>query len=202
MSVGNKPISVAVGLVMALAPALPAAAAFHNALRERLKAVGESAAPQQGEPGPSPVAPAARERFSEAREAIVRGSFLKMVRRFGAVLDRLEKIADRIQSRISKTRVIGSDEHLRAQQALDRASSVLRDARAAADEFKRRLDLSRSAEDARRSLKDVRALVDGVRDKIKAARSAFVEASAAIRGMGAKGVKPLAPAAEPAPANP
>lgn len=196
MGVRSKVITVAIGLTIAVAPAVPASALFHKAVGERLEELRGStpAGSQQGQANAQAEREAAKERLTEKREAVIRGFFLRMASRFEAALDRLKDLSRRIELRISRSRV--DDPHVPlARAALNRADTKWQEARAALEELKVKLDRSRSAENPLPPLKEARVMAAGVKSKVKAAHAAFVEAVTALKGLGRGQPGPAAPSA-------
>ena len=211
-----------VALALTIGPAMPAFAAFHENLRskilnrpgavqEKSETVPQKREEQRAEPKENvqekrrgereavkEQRAAAKERLSIERSAKVRGLLMKTIRRFYAALERLEGLAKRIESRLSKARGAGRNVDA-ADTVYNQAQAARRDARAALDAVKAKLDLSRSAEDPRAALEGVRADLAAVKEKVKAAHAAFVAAITALKGLG--GGAPTgapAPTAQPA----
>lgn len=133
------------------------------------------------------MAAAPEERLSEQREAVVRGHFLHMVVRAEAATERLEKISQRIQSRISRMRV-DDENRAKVQAARDGAAAKLREADAVLENLKLRLERSRTDPDPRDAFRRARRTVGAVKDRVGDAHASFKAAAALLQGaLGAPG---------------
>mgnify|MGYP001582172294 CR=1 FL=1 len=133
------------------------------------------------------MAAAPEERLSEQREAAIRGHFLHMVVRADAATERLGKISQRIQSRISRMRV-DDENRARVQAARDAADAKLREATAALENLKLRLGRTRTDPDPRAAFRQARRMVGEVKDRTGDVHASFTAAAALLQqALGAPG---------------
>ncbi len=123
----------------------------------------------------------AKSRIEEFKKRNIRNYFSSMGKRIGAALIRLDKLAGRIESRITKLKERGQDTS-GAQAALEEARGAIEAAKTAFNEAKAKLDTALSSDNPKVAFRAVReGLVKGVIDKIKEAHKALVEAMKALK---------------------
>jgi DNA repair exonuclease SbcCD ATPase subunit len=145
------------------------------------------------------------QRFNERRQAIIRSFFARMVRRYEAAILRMQKLGDRIQSRIEKARAAGRDV-TQAQAALDQARSQWSQAKGTLEEVRGKLEGVLGAGDPKAAFQEVKSLLGTMKGQLKSVHQALVEAITTLKGLGggtregqsAPG-KPPAPALTPTP---
>ncbi|MDP3727441.1 MAG: hypothetical protein Q8R35_02255 [bacterium] len=113
--------------------------------------------------------------LTKQREANIRGSFIHMIERADAAIERLHKISSRIQSRISRMRVDDANRET-VQAARDAADAKLRAAAAALADLKLKLERTRTNPDPRDAFRRARRMVGEVKDGAEGAHGAFTAA--------------------------
>jgi len=122
-------------------------------------------------------------KFGEKRSERIEQFFAKMVEKFERAIDRLDTLAEKIQTRINAATAQGKDmtnAHANlavAQGKIDEAEKGLADAKA------KYAELGATA-DAKKKFAEVKALVQDVEQKVKDAHAALVRTIADTKGMG------------------
>lgn len=124
-----------------------------------------------------------KKKFGEKRAERIEQFFNRMVGKFEAAIDRLERSAERLEQRINAAVAAGRDmtkpmaDLAAAQAKIDEAEKALTDAKAKYAELG-------TSQDAKKKFADVKALVQGVEQKVKDAHAALVRTIAGMKGMG------------------
>lgn len=165
-------VSALVGITLIAAPVLALAAANR---------VGQAPSTSSGQAGTKP----AKATMTERREAVIRGFFLQIIRRFDSALERLHDFIGRMQSRISRMPVDHKN-RVQAQAVLDRANAKWREAKQSFDQLKMKLERSRTAGEPQAAFREARALLDTTKKDIKTVHAALADTIALLKGIGLK----------------
>lgn len=124
-----------------------------------------------------------KKKFGEQRAARIEQFFTNMTEKFEHAIDRLDGLADRIESRINALSAAGKDmtgpkaDLAVAQAKIDAAEKGL------ADTKTKYAELGTST-DPRKKFAEVKTLVAGVEQQVKEAHAALIRTIAGMKGMG------------------
>ena len=124
-----------------------------------------------------------KKKFGEMRSQRIEQFFSKMTEKFESAIDRLDRMAEKIQARIDAASANGRDmtnakaDLAIAQTKIDEAEKILVDAKAKYAELGASMDV-------KKKFAEVKTLVQGVEQEIKNAHGALVRVIANMKGMG------------------
>jgi chromosome segregation ATPase len=125
-----------------------------------------------------------REERQETRrveaENRIRAHIGAMLRRFNAAIDWLEKISERIESRIAKLKEDGVNTS-EAEGYLNEAKTEIAEAKSAVSSLSEAAEEALSAESLREAFQRVRELVQTARESIKDAHAALIKAVRSLK---------------------
>jgi len=122
------------------------------------------------------------QKLEERRKQMIKKFFEKMVRRFDAAINRLKKLADRIDSRLTKFATERGKDVTLLRTRLVEAKAKITEAEAAINAAKAGLDGALNSETPREAFEAVKKLISDARDKIKEAHQALVKVVTEIKG--------------------
>jgi hypothetical protein len=122
-----------------------------------------------------------KERLGELKAGRIEAFFAQMVRRMEAAIDRLEKLADRMATRLDKFEDSGKDV-ADFRIGLDMARDLLVAAETSLDEAKEAFNDMSLSENYKTAFQEVKRLVRDVAAKIKDAHKALVDVINSIKG--------------------
>jgi len=123
------------------------------------------------------------EKRRQLRDARINAYTERMVHRFDVAIDRLSKIADRIDSRIEKFTERGADT-TEAQNAIASAQTKITAAKQETDTIKTDIDEALSSDDPKGAFKEVRTIVSDAVTTIKDIHATLIEAVKSLQGIG------------------
>jgi hypothetical protein len=114
-----------------------------------------------------------RQRLAERKKIRIKAFFNRMAKRMDFAVIRLNKLADRIESRLNKFEQMGKDIG-DSRVLLEEARTAILSAKTAIEEAKSKIDEVLESDEPRTAFGQIRSLVHEVRDSIKAAHQALV----------------------------
>src|SRR3990167_363567 len=125
---------------------------------------------------------ALKKKVGEERAKRIDQFFNQMVKKFENAIDRLNNLADRIESRLNKTEATGNDVS-KQWDLLKAARDKIVTVEAALGDSKAQFEAMALSENPRSAFQQVKELIRGVADKIKDAHKALVDVVKSIKGL-------------------
>ncbi|OGF64159.1 hypothetical protein A2661_00230 [Candidatus Giovannonibacteria bacterium RIFCSPHIGHO2_01_FULL_45_24] len=125
---------------------------------------------------------ALKKRVGEERAKRIEQFFNQMVRKFENAIDRLNGLADRIESRLQKSEEAGHDVS-KIKDQLKSARDKISAAETALSDAKAKFKEMTNSQNPKESFRQVKTLVQGVAQKIKEAHRALVGVVNSIKGL-------------------
>ena len=121
-----------------------------------------------------------KKKIGEARANAVEKIFVRTLDRFADAIERLEKLADRIESRLNKLSSDGTDTSA-LQVLLEKARGSLGEARATLEIAQKKYDEMINSTEPKSSFEAVKLAIRDTKEKIKSAHKALVDVIVAIK---------------------
>ena len=125
---------------------------------------------------------ALKKRVGEERAKRIEQFFNQMARKFENAIDRLNGLADRIESRLQKSEEAGNDVS-KIKDQLKSARDKISAAETALNDAKAKFKEMANSQNPKEAFKQVKILVQGVAQKIKDAHRALVSVVNSIKGL-------------------
>ncbi|OGF62525.1 hypothetical protein A2926_02190 [Candidatus Giovannonibacteria bacterium RIFCSPLOWO2_01_FULL_44_40] len=125
---------------------------------------------------------ALQKKVGEERAKRIDQFFNQMVRKFENAIDRLNNLADRIESRLTKTEAAGNDVS-KQRDLLKAARDKISAVETALSDAKAQFAAMAKSENPKVAFEKVKELVRGVAQKVKDAHKALVDVVTAIKGL-------------------